>query len=67
MTEILKLIAELKDSNNAILAATRGTGELSDAQIGDINNNACDVAYFLGRIEVIVQARADAGKCMQQV
>ena len=65
MTEILKLLAEIKDSNNAILELTKGTRKPTDDEVGTINNHACDVAYFLGRVEIIAQAKADAGKCQK--
>ena len=65
MTEILKLLAEIKDSNNAILELTKGTRKPTDDEVGTINNHACDVAYFLHRIGVIAQAKVDAGKCQK--
>ena len=54
MNEILRLLAELKDSNESILALTRGTRKVSDEEIGIINNHACDVGHFAGKIEALL-------------
>jgi hypothetical protein len=65
MNEILKLVAELADSNDSILALTRGTRKVTDDEIGTINNHACDVAHFLAKIKAIAEAKVDAGKCQK--
>lgn len=52
INEVLQgLLQEIADSNGKILAASGSAGKLTNDNLGDINNNACDVAYYLGLLQ----------------
>lgn len=57
MNEIQKLLAEIEDSNNKILADTKSSVAVrvaSEQVLGNVNNNACDIAYFLKKLEKLL-------------
>ena len=56
MNELLKLIADIRESNGHILDTTRGTRKVSDDEIGDINNNACDIHAACNELESLIEA-----------
>lgn len=56
-SEIQKLLAEIEDSNNKILDASNSRFAPSEEGLGDINNNSCDVSFFLNQLKILLTTK----------
>jgi hypothetical protein len=55
--KIAKLLAEIEDSNNHILIETDSRTSPSEEVLGNVNNHACDVAFFLNQLKKLLTAK----------
>lgn len=53
---VAKLLAEIELSNNAVLDASNGRQKPSEEGLGLINNNACDVNYYLQQLKKLLES-----------
>ena len=48
-----ELIKNIKESTEAILAKSNSKGQVTGENLGDINNDACDIAYYLKQLATL--------------
>jgi hypothetical protein len=52
--KLAKLLLEIEDSNNKVLALSAGRVRPSEQGLGEINNNACDVAFLMKQLKELL-------------
>jgi hypothetical protein len=52
--QIQKLLAEIEDSNNHILEMSAGRVHPTEEGLGSINNDACDIAFFMKQLKELL-------------
>lgn len=48
---IQEILKELTDTADKILANSGSAGQLTDDNLGNINNDACDIIYYLNMLK----------------
>lgn len=53
-----ELIKNIEESAEAILAKSGSKGQVTGENLGDINNDACDVVFYLKQLKTLLSDEA---------
>ena len=58
MSDAQNLVALIEESVNAILRKTNSNSKPSEELVGDINNDACDIHFYIRTLAKLIEIKA---------